>query len=371
MPFIDDDAAYEAWLRKQCDVVEADLALKHERMAKNVFRFMRATYFRWARTIETLCPDLATAPAVLAVGDLHLENFGTWRDAEGRLVWGVNDFDDAAIMPYAFDLVRLCTSVRLTDSLAIKTREAAASILAGYREGLAAPRPSLLDGQEAWLRPFLAASDAERRKFWQDIDELTPAEPAKAIVKGFKKSFPDGTSDLKIFTQSKGGGSLGRPRFVATAEWQGGRIVREGKAVIPSAWEWAHDAAKGATSHFLDLAESAHRSPDPFLISHDGFIFRRLSPDARKLDLEQGVPAGLEALFLHAMGFELGSLHAADKNSGAIPAHLSAQPKSWLADAAKAAADGVKADFKEWKQAAEAKGEDKSKPKEKAKAAAA
>ena len=34
-------------------------------------------------------------PAVLAVGDLHTENFGTWRDAEGRLIWGINDFDEA------------------------------------------------------------------------------------------------------------------------------------------------------------------------------------------------------------------------------------------------------------------------------------
>jgi hypothetical protein len=316
---------------------------------------MRATYFRWARTIETLLPDLANAPAVLAIGDLHLSNFGTWRDAEGRLVWGVNDFDDAAIMPYAFDLVRLCASVRLTDSLAIKAPEAAVSIIAGYKDGLAAPRASLLDGQEAWLRPFLAASDTERRKFWQEIDELTPAGPDKAVRKGFKKSFPDGISDLRIFTQSKGGGSLGRPRFVATAEWRGGRIVREAKAVVPSAWEWAHDAAKNATSHFLDLAESAWRAPDPFLISHEGFIFRRLSPDARKLDLEQGVPAGLEALFLHAMGFELGALHAADKNSAAISAHLSTLPKQWLADASKAAAQSVKTDFKEWKQASEAK----------------
>jgi len=32
---------------------------------------------------------------VLAVGDLHVENFGTWRDAEGRLIWGVNDFDES------------------------------------------------------------------------------------------------------------------------------------------------------------------------------------------------------------------------------------------------------------------------------------
>ena len=49
-------------------------------------------------------------PKVLAVGDLHIENFGTWRDSEGRLVWGVNDFDETWRLPYTQDLVRLTTS---------------------------------------------------------------------------------------------------------------------------------------------------------------------------------------------------------------------------------------------------------------------
>lgn len=39
----------------------------------------------------------------MAVGDLHVENFGTWRDIEGRLVWGVNDFDEAHPLSYAND----------------------------------------------------------------------------------------------------------------------------------------------------------------------------------------------------------------------------------------------------------------------------
>jgi hypothetical protein len=54
-----------------------------------------------------IVPELADAPKVLAVGDIHLENFGTWRDADGRLVWGVNDYDEAADMPYTLDLLRL------------------------------------------------------------------------------------------------------------------------------------------------------------------------------------------------------------------------------------------------------------------------
>jgi uncharacterized protein (DUF2252 family) len=46
---------------------------------------------------------------VLAVGDLHVENFGTGRAIEGRLVWGISDFDEAATQAHTNDPVRLAT----------------------------------------------------------------------------------------------------------------------------------------------------------------------------------------------------------------------------------------------------------------------
>ena len=95
---------YERWLHKRVDVVEQDLQQKHADMASSLFAFLRATFYRWGPLWLEVCPDLAETPRVLAVGDLHVENFGTWRDTEGRLVWGVNDFDEVARMPYAIDL---------------------------------------------------------------------------------------------------------------------------------------------------------------------------------------------------------------------------------------------------------------------------
>src|SRR5262245_50177551 len=92
--------AYEAWLRTQTAVVADDLAAKHEVMRASAFPFLRATYYDWVVTWPAALPDLHDAPAVTAVGDLHIENFGIWRDAEGRLAWGVNDFDEAAVLPY-------------------------------------------------------------------------------------------------------------------------------------------------------------------------------------------------------------------------------------------------------------------------------
>src|SRR5262249_10523033 len=106
-------AAFEAWLARHTEPVASDLRYKHHAMTGDAFPFLRATYYSWAELWPEVCPDLQDAPTVLAVGDLHVENFGSWRDSEGRLAWGINDFDEAAPLPYTNDLVRLATSALL------------------------------------------------------------------------------------------------------------------------------------------------------------------------------------------------------------------------------------------------------------------
>ena len=83
----------------------------------------RATCYRWMQVWPEVCADLATAPVLRAVADLHVENFGTWRDSDGRLIWGINDFDEACVFPYTSDLVRLVVSAKLAgraEHLAVK-----------------------------------------------------------------------------------------------------------------------------------------------------------------------------------------------------------------------------------------------------------
>ena len=101
---------YESWLARHLRIIEPDLQFKHEQMRTAPFPFLRATFYRWAQTWAEVCGDAARAPRVLAVGDLHVENFGTWRDIEGRLIWGINDFDEVWRFPYTIDLIRLATS---------------------------------------------------------------------------------------------------------------------------------------------------------------------------------------------------------------------------------------------------------------------
>ena len=272
------------------------------------------------------------------------------RDNEGRLVWGVNDFDEAAVIPYPFDLVRLATSISLARLSGVSNQDAAAAIAKGYAQGLAAPRPTLLDAQETWMREYVRVSDRKREKFWKKLYDLPAASAPAPAVAGLEKSMPDGVPISKIApVYKKGMGSLGRPRFAALAIWRGGHVAREAKALVPSAWEWAH--AGGPTpSRFLELSTGQFRSPDPWLDVQNGFVCRRLAADSRKIDLHNDDDhLDLHINLFRAMGFDLGAIHAADQQAGAITSHLARQADDWLLEAAQIASADVENDFKTWK----------------------
>ena len=274
---------------------------------------------------------MRAAPPVLAVGDTHVENFGTWRDAEGRLVWGVNDFDEAAVSPYAFDLVRLAASARLPPDRVLGNRKAAAAIVDGYRAGLKKPRPSLLDERETWMRKHVACTDEDRDEFWCEVDRYPRADPPSEVAAMLRASLPEGVRDVAFATRAKGTGSLGRPRFVAVATWRGGRVVREAKALVPSAWNWAHGETEPA-SGAMELATGPHRAPDPHLRVERRYVLRRVAADLRKIELGRRAGEELHAKGLRAMAFDLGSIHAADRPAvRRIRAHLDAAPPDGFA----------------------------------------
>src|ERR1700733_13243718 len=161
---------FEEWLAGRTCLVRADVELKHRSMKEGVFPFLRATYYRWAQIWPSVCPDLAKAPQVLAVGDLHVENFGTWRDIEGRLIWGVNDFDEAFPMAYANDLVRLAVSAILAAEaghLALSEKDTCDALLDGYREAMfSGGTPFVLGERNEWLRQIAERELRDPVHFW-------------------------------------------------------------------------------------------------------------------------------------------------------------------------------------------------------------
>ena len=274
MDIIRSTAAYERWLHEQLrgDLVQMDLDEKHARMADGAFRFLRATYWRWAETILTTCPELADAPSVLAVGDIHVENFGSWLDREGRLVWGVNDFDEAAKMPYVLDLVRLAASATLAGVRGLSPGTICASILKGYREGLADPKPFVLDREHEWLREIVVVPEEERHKFWEKFDPEKNINEKKGAgrkrkvparyVTALESALPDRHMQLAYWPRTAGTGSLGRPRWIGYGLWQGAPVVREAKAVAQSGWARAHDGA--LRLRCAEIATGKHRSANPW-----------------------------------------------------------------------------------------------------------
>lgn len=357
--------SYESWLREHLgeDVVKKDLARKRKRMKQSAFIFLRATYWRWTEIIFDVCPDLAEAPEVLAVGDIHLENFGTWRDADGRLVWGINDFDEAADMPYALDLVRLAASALLAQqSLHDKELDdrdfeaAAAAVLEGYRHGLKDPQAITLDRDHGWLRNAVVVDKDRRKKFWEIIagakEDSAPANYRQALL----AALPEENLAMTTARRSAGTGSLGRPRWIGIADWRGGPVVREAKALIPSAWSRATvrggKVGQGRRKiHVGTLAAGRFRAPDPWFSVMDNLAIRRLSPNNRKIEVEDDADVLLRPRLWELMGFELANIHlgVADRTD-AIKTDLEQRKRGWLAKCTEAACAAVTRDFEAWRK---------------------
>jgi uncharacterized protein (DUF2252 family) len=341
---------YEQWLRKKIPLIDADLEHKHEAMTQDPFLFLRATFYRWMQVWPEVCPEYATAPAVLGVGDLHVENFGTWRDIEGRLVWGINDFDEVWQFPYTIDLVRLSASAHLAikaAQLRIEIKDACDAILAGYQEGLAAGgRPFVLEEHHPWLRSMLTGVLRDPERYWAKLEAL-PAEariPAGAR-RAIEKLLPAKGLSYCVAHRVAGLGSLGRERYVAIAEFHGGKIAREAKALAPSAAVWA-EGAKSAAIHYEEILARSVRSIDPFVHRKGRWLVRRLAPDCSRVELSSMPKQRDETRLLRCMGFETANVHlGSPKAAGAILHDLRARPRHWLH---RASADMVDATMRDW-----------------------
>jgi len=344
---------YEDWLGQQLhgDVVGKDLKRKHEKMRDSPFAFLRATYWRWAETVLEICPELAQAPHVLAVGDIHLENFGTWRDADGRLVWGVNDFDEAAAMPYVLDVVRLATSAALAHTRrGMRAADSCEALLAGYRKGLKCPGPIVLERNNRWLRKLVVVREGERKDFWKDIDEDLEATKDETVSARYRKAVADAMPAPALQTRFArriaGAGSLGRPRWMGIAAWRGAPVIREVKALVMSAWNRAHNPDVTAI-RCAEVAGGRHRAPDPWYAVTGAIVARRLSPNNRKIEADDPAFLSISTKVIKAMGRELASVHLGQAGSRpkAIKADLDRRPRGWLVAASQQMADAITRDY--------------------------
>ncbi|NYI71896.1 uncharacterized protein (DUF2252 family) [Naumannella cuiyingiana] len=107
------------------------------RMLQSPFAYYRGTA---AVMAADLAPAPVTGPRVVACGDAHISNFGFFASPERTLLFDLNDFDEAGIAPWEWDVRRLAASIHIggrdNGMSEPRCREATLAGVEGYRETL-------------------------------------------------------------------------------------------------------------------------------------------------------------------------------------------------------------------------------------------
>lgn len=224
------------------------LKLKYGAMGQNAFAFFRGTchlfYEDWP-----VGSELDHAPLAWICGDLHLENFGSYKGNNRLNYFDMNDFDEALLAPVTMELARLLTSILVgAETIGVNRPEAIAlchSFLDAYRAALREGKArwierataegmvkSLLDGlrnrtSQEYLdsrtklrsgkrairidgKRALAAADADYAKITRFMAEFALGQPNPRIFKV-----------LDVARRIAGTGSLGLERYVILVEGHG------------------------------------------------------------------------------------------------------------------------------------------------------
>lgn len=315
-------------LRSQNAGREAErLALKWKAMSKNAFVFLRGTaaLFYERANAGGLLPE---GPRAWVCGDLHLENYGTFVSGDGidgHIVFDVNDFDEAALAPYGFDILRLATSVLVAaDSIGLpasQARESTHRLVTHYLAELAAGRPRTLGSHTARGPVRALMQDLQHRNPASFLDKRIQIKAGKLVLK------TDGDKALPLHDAAKlpigetlralappdrhprafafldaarriaGTGSLGIARNVVLTEGQGipeAPWLIDLKAALPSSLlpyagpqpSWPSEAERVVGIQLMFQAE-----PPALLrsvsVAGEPYIMKQLQPSADKLDLDQ------------------------------------------------------------------------------------
>jgi uncharacterized protein (DUF2252 family) len=300
------------------------LALKYKEMRKDAFAFLRATGHLF---YQRIAPDplLTAAPVTWICGDLHLENFGSYKGDNRLVYFDINDFDEAALAPCSLDLLRFLTSVFAgAERLSVKAKDR--QVLC--RVFLDAYRAALQEGKARWVeratakgmvKDLLKSLKHRRRKDFLDSrterknkqrslridgDKTFAAKPKeKERLKDFMKEFaatqpePEFFKLLDAARRIGGLASLGLERFVLLVEGADsphGNYLLDLKRSMPSslparfvsgATQWSSEAERVAS-----VQRWVQAIPPAFLkaVTLDGkqFVLKELQPTADRLKLD-------------------------------------------------------------------------------------
>jgi len=152
--------------------------LRMGRMASSPFAFLRGSAC-------VMAADLSTTPIsgipVVMDGDAHLNNFGMYGTPQREVVFDLNDFDEAIIGPWEWDLKRLTASVnvagRANDLNRHKRAAAVKRCVEGYRFNV--HRLQSMGVLDVWYLHYFPGRDNPLA----EMDTKTKAVFAKGLTK--------------------------------------------------------------------------------------------------------------------------------------------------------------------------------------------
>ena len=241
------------------------LAMKYAKMAQSPFIFLRGACHLFYDTLPD-SPLFRDAPLAWCCGDLHFENFGSYKGDNRLVYFDINDYDEAALAPVTWDIVRLLTSIECgADTLNATHAEALAvsqSCLDAYRNALIGGKPLWVEREtssglvnallttlqererSAFLDKRTIRKGRHRSLILDGVKALPASDAQKQLVIGFMDDFasrqpaPKFFEVLDIGRRIAGTGSLGVERFVVLVEGKGspdGNYLLDIKEAKPSA----------------------------------------------------------------------------------------------------------------------------------------
>lgn len=320
------------------------LALKYRKMAASPFGYFRGTnhlfHADWPGQAW-----LERMPPVWLNGDLHLENFGTYRGDNRLVYFDIGDFDDGCLGPVGRDLARFLAGLSLAArELGLGRAEAklARTFLAAYRSALASGKARWIERRTATgligtlLKELERRTQADlllkrtvvkknRRRLRSDTGKALklPAAERKRVI-AFVERFARNRADPAFFTvldvaqRVAGLGTLGLPRYVALIRGSGrpdGAVLidlkcQQGSTLCPRLRQ-RQKRFRSEAERVVEIETRMQAVGPAFLtpvrIGGQAFTLRELQPSADKLDLAAAQPDAAE---LEAVVWSMGELTA-------------------------------------------------------------
>ena len=302
---------YERWLAGVIELVPSGLDKKHRVLASGELPFLRGTYYLWLVRVGELLPEVLAAPVVPIVGDLHVENFGTWRDRDQVRRWGVNDLDELATGPWLLDLLRLATSAVVAPHIDLHAHDVCDELLTAYAEaqpGAAADVTGSDSGHLAELVPEFKDPDRFYARLAEGEPSRVPARVAKAAAgvaeAGWRPTWHE---------HEAGTGSLGHRRAVGVGPAaDGSPHAREAKQLGPGTAVWAsrHLSRPPQVADLYRQVEDAVRGPAG-ATRVQSWQVRDLAPDVVRIELS-GLPRHHARRLLRSMARAVADVHGSE-----------------------------------------------------------